>query len=887
MPVRSIIESELMATNSATTDMTPSNITAKIRDPSSFAMDRESPSFRPPKFEFHVPARKRFVVVLDRTSSMGVNNRWSLLHGQLFRYISSLPNEAEVGIITFGKTAEVVLQPTLLTADNREGVYGRIPRRMVEDDMACLECAIRLAETTLTMGGRRSGGRLLLITATKTRPSDFEELVQSLQDNSHHVQMITFEDSTFYDVRHLGQFGKTYVVHENNNHDVLSSAVNISDIFTAVLRHSADINLQKFHHDLKITDESNIVTGNFIVEESLRKNLWVEISSPELDDIENFELTNPTGEVFQFPKFEHELIYFKLAGLQEPGIWSYRAKLFQKVQHSRVSVQALGEPSNDDWAQLESWTSVDHHGVNALDTPVIIYARITRNHSPVVNASVIATLHRPGSRDPVTIELRDTGSGYPDVTSGDGVYSAYFTQFSSEPGFYSVVITASNKLGQASLPRLSEAERREADVSSCCGSTMPFSFTVPTTPFTRHSLAGSFFVQEGSQFYLRQGSPQRNDVYPPSRITDFRLFSYLENSLYVTVEWTSPGNDYDNGKAFRYEIRCYTNREALREENFADMGILVHTSLIPVPDEYGTTQRSTVGIPWPNEVFYYAIVAYDEAGNRGQVSNVVPVYAVENPPTPTPSIGFDQNLMDNEVYPYHESQPLTSSGNSDTLIYIVSGVISAVLVVILLIVITTMIRSRWNKQIKQSSSSQIYVKDYEPSSLTGTLKKVASLPDITKDNKVNDAKVWRDNDSCEKDSINKSPISSISDNLSWRYVTRDQGAHIPNKATCQEVPGVHRIHSSTYQPSSTDSSMYSSNDSETTASAEFILGPTPRISIMEDYTVYRDLSHLDSITQEYFSINQLPKELQGLTIAPYSPSFDTIESQKRRHISLV
>ena len=63
----------------------------------------------------------------------------------------------------------------------------------------------------------------------------------------------------------------------------------------------------------------------------------------------------------------------------------------------------------------------------------------------------------------------------------------------------------------------------------------------------------------------------------------------------------------------------------------------------------------------------------------------------------------------------------------------------------------------------------------------------------------------------------------------------------------------------------------------------------PRISIMEDYTVYRDLSHLDSLgTQpEYFSISQLPKELQGLSIVPYSPGFDTMDSQKRRHISLV
>ena len=102
--------------------------------------------------------------------------------------------------------------------------------------------------------------------------------------------------------------------------------------------------------------------------------LWVEISSPDKDDIEYFELTNPKGKVFQFPKFEHGLVYFKLAGVQEPGIWSYKAKLFQKVQYSRVSVQSLAEPSHKEWAKLETWTSVDNEGVNALETPVMIYA---------------------------------------------------------------------------------------------------------------------------------------------------------------------------------------------------------------------------------------------------------------------------------------------------------------------------------------------------------------------------------------------------------------------------------------------------------------------------------------------------------------------------------
>ena len=102
----------------------------------------------------------------------------------------------------------------------------------------------------------------------------------------------------------------------------------------------------------------------------------------------------------------------------------------------------------------------------------MIYNRIVRDNSPLLNAEVVATIYHPGNAEPVSIALRDNGSGYPDITNGDGIYSAYFTQFTSEPGFYSVVVTARNKEGQASLPRLTNFEKDHD--KKCCESSKPF-----------------------------------------------------------------------------------------------------------------------------------------------------------------------------------------------------------------------------------------------------------------------------------------------------------------------------------------------------------------------------------------------------------------------------
>ncbi|CAG7817425.1 unnamed protein product, partial [Allacma fusca] len=90
--------------------------------------------------------------------------------------------------------------------------------------------------------------------------------------------------------------------------------------------------------------------------------------------------------------------------------------------------------------------------------------------------------------------------------------------------------------------------------------------------------------------------------------------------------------------ASRYEIRCYTSREALMNENFGTQGILVHSSLTPEPEAYGIRQSCTVGVPWSNEIFYYGIVSIDSALNRAKVSNLVSVL-IKEAPTSTLKIG--------------------------------------------------------------------------------------------------------------------------------------------------------------------------------------------------------------------------------------------------------
>ncbi len=59
--------------------------------------------------------------------------------------------------------------------------------------------------------------------------------------------------------------------------------------------------------------------------------------------------------------------------------------------------------------------------------------------------------------------------------------------------------------------------------------------------------------------------------------------------------------------------------------------------------ERGRPQACAVGVPWPDQVFFYAVVAVDGAGNAGEVSNVVSLYvrSKRSPSTTTSDEGIN------------------------------------------------------------------------------------------------------------------------------------------------------------------------------------------------------------------------------------------------------
>lgn len=136
------------------------------------------------------------------------------------------------------------------------------------------------------------------------------------------------------------------------------------------------------------------------------------------------------------------------------------------------------------------------------------------------------------------VTLKDGGTGYPDVTRGDGVYSAYFASgVSARPGHYAAVVSADSNGGRAVLAR--PLAPPPAHRNPCCGSTFPQFISVPSDQFARYSVPRSFVMTvDQSKGFFNQ-TQAVDDVFAPNRITDLEatssVISYYNNPQHMCL----------------------------------------------------------------------------------------------------------------------------------------------------------------------------------------------------------------------------------------------------------------------------------------------------------------------------------------------------------------
>ncbi|MEW6411002.1 MAG: fibronectin type III domain-containing protein [Candidatus Zixiibacteriota bacterium] len=106
------------------------------------------------------------------------------------------------------------------------------------------------------------------------------------------------------------------------------------------------------------------------------------------------------------------------------------------------------------------------------------------------------------------------------------------------------------------------------------------------------------------------------DETPPSQIDDLQAASGEANGE-IDLSWTAPGDDGLTGTASVYEIRF--SLTTLTEANW-DSADLCTSPPSPLP--CGEEQTHTLCDLNPGEMYYIALIAYDDAGNPSAISNI-------------------------------------------------------------------------------------------------------------------------------------------------------------------------------------------------------------------------------------------------------------------------
>jgi hypothetical protein len=107
---------------------------------------------------------------------------------------------------------------------------------------------------------------------------------------------------------------------------------------------------------------------------------------------------------------------------------------------------------------------------------------------------------------------------------------------------------------------------------------------------------------------------------PPATIRDLRAKAVTDTDFLLT--WTSPGDDWMDGTASEYDIRYH--RFPITDQNWSTISQVTGE---PAPKPAGSPDSCTVCDLEPNINYYFAMKAWDDAGNQSAMSNLSPALA--------------------------------------------------------------------------------------------------------------------------------------------------------------------------------------------------------------------------------------------------------------------
>ncbi|XP_058032882.1 calcium-activated chloride channel regulator 1-like [Ahaetulla prasina] len=602
-------------------------------------------------------------LVLDVSTSMRDFNRIARLKqaAELF-LLQIIEIGSWVGIVTFHSSATINSGLQQIVSDNiRQNLVNYLPTTASGGTNIC--AGVRQGfQVIKTRDGSTEGGEIVLLT-------DGEDLrmqacFNEVKSSGSIIHTIALGPSAAKELEMLSTMtgGLKFAAFDSLDPNGLI------DVFSGISAGSGNIYQQSIQLESKsqTVDANGILNGIVSIDHTVGNDTFFVITWSEAYSKPEILLTDPKGKTYHPNDFvvdntNVKTARLKIDGTAETGDWTYKLhNTHSTAQVLSITVTSRAASLTEPPVTVKSYLSSD---TNAFPNPIIIYAEVSQGLLPVLGANVMATIESQSGSE--KLELWDKGSGA-DIIKNDGIYSRYFTSF-KDNGRYSIKVHVQGRDGTSRQTRQRNhalyvsgyVEKGEIKMNAPRPEASDNDTQANLGKFSRIASGGTF-VMSG----VTSGSP--SDAFPPSRITDLEVKLNDEDDFLLS--WTAPGNDYDKGKAEKYDIKTSENPAELRDtfENATS----VNTSDLK-PDAAGikqTFQYKMESFTKENgTAIYFAIRASDGSNNTGEVSNIaravvlLPSVLTTTPPTnpssalPTPTKPYTTKATSSSEAPNTET----------------------------------------------------------------------------------------------------------------------------------------------------------------------------------------------------------------------------------------
>ncbi|KAK9888167.1 hypothetical protein WA026_000436 [Henosepilachna vigintioctopunctata] len=683
-----------------------------------------------PKINYKRQTTTRYVFVVENTKDMMQRESWYYMRLALNHWAANqLPNNTELGLVLTELRSTRVCElfyPTWqsgLLVKNIDKFYSAIPYTPGDSiKPGCLSCGLKDAMDMLNQRNKLKGAAnniIVVISPGMNKNPQTESLVKEIKKSNIKIVTINYPNiirSNLLNSLAEETGGSAYTVFErklNVESTLLTTYFDLLNVLSDITRtyysgRQSDLPIEI--HRREITDDGRTsITGSFVLDPNMGQpaslNFITHNTATPL--FKSLQLISPSHQVYT--SRSDRLLFFKTiilnANISESGTWAYTVESYPgNPQPHFLQVMATPKSPSAPIINAKFWTHRNHP-----NGPLILLTEVKMGDMPVIGAKVEVTVTKTCNPCNQThdvamqtfkFDLLDTGSGDPDLTRADGVYTRYFSADEGGTGYYTFEVEVTDN-GNTAYTWTGSAKPSD---KHCCGSSIPSSGVEPISPFQR--------ILPKKTIYISSEDILSSSLSPAGKIGDLKV-AVIPEDMKARLTWTAP--DMGGNSVSRYEIKySYSVKDII--DNFEINGIRWDGGQPPFPLTPGSETSYNLDFSQTKELMdkpmYFAIKAYSKMSSDvpGTISNWVRVLVPAPPLPPTvapPAVQSEldwTNINSVGIDPISPSITKTMSFGLELILPIAIGFI--ILVVLLILYCYFCVVKRRERQIVKKSPSK-------------------------------------------------------------------------------------------------------------------------------------------------------------------------------------